>query len=73
MVVDLLFGMFKWVELGWVLVSWLKLLLFDEFVGGFNYEEVGSLMELLCSICEWFLMSLLLVEYYMNLVMCIFD
>ena len=67
------FGLKKRVELARALVSSPRLILLDEPANGLSHEEVNNLIELIHSLRDEFLVTVLLVEHHMGLVMAVSD
>ena len=67
------FGLKKRVELARALVSSPRLILLDEPANGLSHEEVNNLIELIRSLRDQFLVTVLLVEHHMGLVMAVSD
>ncbi len=72
-VAGLPFGLKKRVELARALVSSPRLILLDEPANGLSHEEVNDLIELIRSLRDEFLVTVLLVEHHMGLVMAVSD
>lgn len=52
---------------------WLEFICLDELVVGFNLVEIYVLSNIVCYLCDYYGIIVLLIEYDMGMVMNIFD